>query len=97
MITVSDIARAAEFNEGKLGLSAAEIQREESRSYACGGDTSLHVYTSAAHAGRATAALATWYAADLEEVVDEQGIHELGEGRVAWSTAPDGNTSALEQ
>jgi catechol 2,3-dioxygenase-like lactoylglutathione lyase family enzyme len=72
-IAVSDIARAAEFYEGKLGLSPAEIQPDESRIYACGGGTSLHVYASPAHAETATATLATWYVADLEEVVDELG------------------------
>jgi catechol 2,3-dioxygenase-like lactoylglutathione lyase family enzyme len=116
-IAVSDITRAAEFYEGKLGLSAAEIQPDESRIYACGGDTSLHVYASPRHAGTATATLATWYVADLEEVVDElrsggvtfehyddpalkvdeKGIHELGDGRVAWFKDPDGNTFAVEQ
>jgi catechol 2,3-dioxygenase-like lactoylglutathione lyase family enzyme len=72
-IAVSDIARAAEFYEAKLGLSAAESQPDESRIYACGGDTSLHVYASPAHAGKATATLATWYVADLEEVVEQLG------------------------
>jgi catechol 2,3-dioxygenase-like lactoylglutathione lyase family enzyme len=72
-IAVSDIARAAEFYEGKLGLTAGEDQFDESRIYACGGDTSLHVYESPAHAGKATATLATWYVADLEHVVDELG------------------------
>jgi catechol 2,3-dioxygenase-like lactoylglutathione lyase family enzyme len=70
-IAVSDIARAAEFYEGKLGLTAGEDQSDESRIYACGGDTSLHVYESPAHAGKATATLATWYVADLTHVVDE--------------------------
>jgi catechol 2,3-dioxygenase-like lactoylglutathione lyase family enzyme len=70
-IAVSDIAQAAEFYEGKLGLSAVGSQPDESRIYACGGDTSLHVYASPAHAGKATATLATWYVADLEQVVDE--------------------------
>jgi catechol 2,3-dioxygenase-like lactoylglutathione lyase family enzyme len=70
-IAVSDIARAAEFYEGKLGLAATEIQPDESRIYACAGDTSLHVYTSPGHAGTATSTLATWYVTDLEEVVDE--------------------------
>ena len=70
-IAVSDIAQAAEFHEGKLGLSAVGSQSDESRIYACGGDTSLHVYASPAHAGKATATLATWYVADLEQVVDE--------------------------
>jgi catechol 2,3-dioxygenase-like lactoylglutathione lyase family enzyme len=116
-IAVSDIARATEFYEGKLGLSAAEIQSDESRIYTCGEDSSLHVYISPAHAGNATATLATWYVADLEEVVDElrssgvtfehyddptlradeKGIHELGDGRVAWFKDPDGNTFAIEQ
>jgi catechol 2,3-dioxygenase-like lactoylglutathione lyase family enzyme len=116
-IAVSDIARAAEFYEGKLGLAAAEIQPEESRIYACGGDTSLHVYASPGHAGKATATLATWQVADLEQTVDElrssgvtferyddpslqadeKGIHELGDGRVAWFGDPDGNTFAIEE
>jgi catechol 2,3-dioxygenase-like lactoylglutathione lyase family enzyme len=116
-IAVSDMAEAAEFYEGKLGLSAGRDQSDGSRIYACGGGTSLHVYASPAHAGTATATLATWYVADLERVVDqlsssgvtfaryddpalktdERGIHELGDGRVAWFKDPDGNTFAVEQ
>jgi catechol 2,3-dioxygenase-like lactoylglutathione lyase family enzyme len=116
-IAVSRLAQAAEFYEGKLGLSPTEDRPDDSRIYACGGDTSLHVYASPAHAGKATATLATWYVADLEHVVDElssngvtferydepslktdeKGIHELGDGRVAWFKDPDGNTLAIEQ
>jgi catechol 2,3-dioxygenase-like lactoylglutathione lyase family enzyme len=116
-IAVSDIARAAEFYEAKLGLPAGAEQSDDSRIYACGGETSLHVYESAAHAGTATATLATWYVEDLEHVVDElasngvafqryddpalktdeKGIHELGDGRVAWFSDPDGNTFAVEE
>jgi catechol 2,3-dioxygenase-like lactoylglutathione lyase family enzyme len=70
-IAVSDIARAAEFYEGKLGLVAAGEQSDESRIYACGGGTSLHVYVSPTQAAGATATLATWYVTDLEEVVAE--------------------------
>jgi catechol 2,3-dioxygenase-like lactoylglutathione lyase family enzyme len=70
-IAVSDLARAAEFYEGRLGLSPGRDRSVESRIYACGGDTSLHVYASPAHAGRTTATLATWYVDDLERVVDE--------------------------
>jgi catechol 2,3-dioxygenase-like lactoylglutathione lyase family enzyme len=69
-IAVSDIARAAEFYEAKLGLPARE-QSDEGRIYACGGDTSLHVYESPTQAGGGTATLATWYVEDLEQVVDE--------------------------
>jgi len=116
-VAVSDLARAAEFYEERLGLSAGEDQSDESWLYACGGDTSLHVYASSAHAGKATATLATWRVADVEQVVDElssngvtfeqyddpvlktdeKGIHELGDGRVAWFKDPDGNTFAIEQ
>lgn len=116
-IAVSDLARARGFFEGKLGLPAGQEQTDESRIYTCGGGTSLHIYASPAHAGKATTTLATWYVTNLEEVVDElsskgvtferyddpslktdeKGIHELGDGRVAWFRDPDGNTFAIEQ
>src|SRR5919106_2743009 len=70
-IAVSDMARAREFYEGKLGLAPGEDQPDDSRVYACGGGTSLHVYASPAHAGNATATQGTWYVADVERVVDE--------------------------
>jgi catechol 2,3-dioxygenase-like lactoylglutathione lyase family enzyme len=70
-IAVSDLSRAAEFYEGKLGLRPGAQQADESRIYACGGDTSLHVYVSPTGASRATATLATWYVPDLDHVVDE--------------------------
>lgn len=68
-IAVSDMERAGEFYEGKLGLSSTRDEQDGSRIYECGGETSLHVYPSAANAGNAT--VATWYVTDLEEVVDE--------------------------
>ena len=70
-IAVSDMALAKEFYEGKLGLSTVRIQADGSQIYASGGDASLHVYPSPAHAGRSTATLATWYVDDVERVVDE--------------------------
>ena len=70
-IAVSDMARAAEFYEGTLGLSAGAEQSDESRIYACGGGTSLHVYASPTRPVKATGTLATWYAADLDQLVDE--------------------------
>lgn len=97
-ITVSDLARAAQFYEGKLGLSALETRPDESRIYARGGDTSLHAYASPENAGGATATLATWYVGDLPSLkADEKGIHELDDGRVAWFKDPDGNTFAVEE
>jgi catechol 2,3-dioxygenase-like lactoylglutathione lyase family enzyme len=70
-IAVSDMARAQEFYEGKLGLSVVQAGADGSRVYASGGDTSLHVYPSPTHAGGSTATLATWYVDDVELVVDE--------------------------
>ena len=70
-IAVSDMVEAKAFYERKLGLSVVEDQHDGSQIYACGGDTSLHVYASPAHAGTAAATLATWYVANLEQVVDE--------------------------
>jgi catechol 2,3-dioxygenase-like lactoylglutathione lyase family enzyme len=116
-IAVSDIGRAAEFYEGKLGLRPGAEQSDKSRIYPCGGDTSLHVYEPPTDAGPATATLATWYVDDLEAVVDElrskgvtferyddpalkadaKGIHDLGDGSVAWFSDPDGNTFAIEE
>ena len=70
-IAVSDLARAEEFYEAKLGLSPAGDQHGESRRYACGGGSVLHVYASPAHAGRATATVARWDVDDIERVIDE--------------------------
>jgi catechol 2,3-dioxygenase-like lactoylglutathione lyase family enzyme len=72
-IAVSDISRAAEFYEGKLGLRAGAEQSDESRVYPCGGGTSLHVYVSPAPSVKGTETLATWYVSELDRVVDELG------------------------
>lgn len=70
-IAVSDMTRAMEFYEGKLGLRGTADPFDDSRVYTCGGGTSLHVYESAAHAGKAPATLATWLVTDLERIVDQ--------------------------
>lgn len=70
-IAVSDMAMAEEFYEGKLGLDRAGAQQRGSRTYACGHDTSLHVYESPAHAGKASATVARWDVDDLEQVIEE--------------------------
>ena len=74
-VAVSDMARARAFYEGKLGLSTATTGADGSQVYSSGGDTALHVYPSAAHAGRSTATLATWYVDHVERVVDELNSH----------------------
>ena len=70
-IAVSDMARAREFYEGKLGLSVVQAGADGSRVYAAGDGTSLHVYPSPTHAGSSTATLATWYVDDVQQVVEE--------------------------
>ena len=70
-IAVTDMPRAEEFYEGKLGLSAIRTGADGSKVYVSGGDESLHVYPSPDHAGRSTATLATWYVDDVEQMVDE--------------------------
>jgi catechol 2,3-dioxygenase-like lactoylglutathione lyase family enzyme len=70
-IAVSDMARAREFYEGKLGLSPRQEGADGSRVYASGGGGSLHVYASPDRAGESTATLATWYVDDVERVIDE--------------------------
>jgi catechol 2,3-dioxygenase-like lactoylglutathione lyase family enzyme len=69
-VAVSDLAQAASFYEEKLGLSAIE-DTPESRVYACGGDTALHVYVSPTGSGAGTSTLATFYVGDLGKVVDD--------------------------
>lgn len=70
-IAVTDMTRAEEFYEGKLGLSAVQTGADGSKVYASGGDEALVVYPSPDHAGRSTATLATWYVDDVEQVVDD--------------------------
>jgi catechol 2,3-dioxygenase-like lactoylglutathione lyase family enzyme len=71
-LAVSDMDRAREFYEGKLGLSpATDHEPDDNRAYRCGEGTVMHVYSSPEHAGKSTATLASWYVDDVESVVDE--------------------------
>jgi catechol 2,3-dioxygenase-like lactoylglutathione lyase family enzyme len=74
-IAVSDISRAIDFYEGKLGLQALESGPsahipDGSRVYGSGGGPALNVYESVT-AGQSPATLATWYVDDIDQVVDE--------------------------
>jgi catechol 2,3-dioxygenase-like lactoylglutathione lyase family enzyme len=70
-VAVSDMARAREFYEGKLGLSAGRSPNERTVAYPCGSGTALHVYESPAHAGKATGTVARWDVDDLDRAVDD--------------------------
>jgi catechol 2,3-dioxygenase-like lactoylglutathione lyase family enzyme len=69
-LAVSDMDRAREFYEGKLGLSVA-IDSGDNVQYQCAEGSVIHVYLSPEHAGKSTATLAGWGVDDVEEVVDE--------------------------
>jgi catechol 2,3-dioxygenase-like lactoylglutathione lyase family enzyme len=69
-LAVSDMDRAREFYEGKLGLLVG-IDSGDNLQYQCGEGSVMHVYLSPEHAGKSTATLAGWGVDDVEEVVDE--------------------------
>ena len=69
-VAVSDMVRARDFYEEKLGLSVG-IDSGDNVQYRCGEGTMFHVYLSPEHAGNSTATLAGWGVDDIERVVDE--------------------------
>lgn len=70
-VAVSDLERARQFYEEKLGLSATSTDdAAQAVTYGCGKGSELFVYVSE-HAGKATATVATWEVSGLEELVDE--------------------------
>ncbi len=69
-VAVSDMDRAREFYEGKLGLSVG-IDSGDNLQYRCAEGTVMHVYLSPEHAGKSTATLVGWGVNDIEGVVDE--------------------------
>jgi catechol 2,3-dioxygenase-like lactoylglutathione lyase family enzyme len=70
-VAVSDMDRAREFYEGKLGLSGGKDQGDGGHTYPCGNGTELHVYPSPDNAGKSGATLAAWTVSDVEASVDE--------------------------
>jgi catechol 2,3-dioxygenase-like lactoylglutathione lyase family enzyme len=69
-LAVSDMDRAREFYEGKLGLRVS-IDSPDNVQYRCAEDSVLHIYLSPEHAGKSTATLASWGVDDIERVVEE--------------------------
>ena len=70
-IPVTDVEKAKEFYEGKLGLSGGESEDDGGITYSVGGGTAIHVYPSPDNAGKSGATLAAWLVDDLEAEVDE--------------------------
>ena len=69
-LAVSDMERAREIYEGKLGLSVS-IDSADNVQYRCAEGSVMHIYLSPEHAGKSTATLASWGVDDVERVVDE--------------------------
>ena len=69
VIAVTDMARAKDFYENKLGLVGGQDQPDGGVRYPCGG-TELHVYPSQ-YAGGSGATIAGWTVDDIDAAVDE--------------------------
>jgi len=69
-VGVSDMGKAKEFYEGKLGLTGGEETGDGGVDYQCGQGTALHVYPSPG-AKPSGATLAAWDVGDFDSVVDE--------------------------
>jgi catechol 2,3-dioxygenase-like lactoylglutathione lyase family enzyme len=70
IIAVSDMDRARDFYQGKLGLPGGPAGDDGGVTYRSGGGTTIHVYPSV-HAGETAATLAAWSTDDVEGLVDE--------------------------
>jgi catechol 2,3-dioxygenase-like lactoylglutathione lyase family enzyme len=69
-IAVSDMERAKEFYEGKLGLSEGRDVADGGRTYVCAGGSEIHIFPST-NAGKSDTTVAGWDVDDTERVVDE--------------------------
>jgi catechol 2,3-dioxygenase-like lactoylglutathione lyase family enzyme len=69
-LAVSDMDRARDFYEGKLGLRVA-IDSPGFVQYRCAQDSLFSIYLSPEHAGKATETLASWSVENIEGIVQE--------------------------
>ena len=70
-VPVSDMEKAKEFYEGKLGLSGGRPIGDGGITYPCGAGREIHIYPSPANAGKSGGTIAAWEVEDLEKTVDE--------------------------
>ena len=70
-IAVSDMAKAKEFYEGKLGLGNGQEQSDGGTTYTCGDGSEIHVYPSPDNAGKSQATLAGFKVSDIDSEVGE--------------------------
>jgi catechol 2,3-dioxygenase-like lactoylglutathione lyase family enzyme len=69
-VAVSDMQRAREFYEGKLGLSGGDDTGDGGHTYPCGEGSEIHIFPSAG-AGQSESTVAGFAVEDVEETVDE--------------------------
>lgn len=69
-VAVSDMERAKEFYERKLGLTDGWDTGDGGRTYPCGGGTEIHVFPSGG-GGKSESTVAGFGVADIEATVDE--------------------------
>ena len=69
-IAVTDMARAIEFYEGKLGLRSKGDDPDGGRTYECAGGTEVHVFPSP-NARASGATVAGFVVDDVEALIDE--------------------------
>jgi catechol 2,3-dioxygenase-like lactoylglutathione lyase family enzyme len=77
-VPVSDVAKAKEFYEGKLGLSGGRDINDGGITYPCGGGREFHIYPSPDNAGKSGGTIAAWEVDDLEKTVDELTANGVG-------------------
>jgi catechol 2,3-dioxygenase-like lactoylglutathione lyase family enzyme len=70
-VPVSDMAKAKEFYEGKLGLTGGRDIGDGGITYPCGGGREIHIYPSPGNAGKSGGTIAAWEVDNLEKTVDE--------------------------
>ncbi|GAA3761387.1 VOC family protein [Microbacterium kribbense] len=70
-IPVSDMEKAKEFYEGKLGLTGGRPIGDGGITYPAGSGREIHIYPSPANAGASKGTIAAWEVEDLEATVDE--------------------------
>ena len=70
-IAVSDMGKAKEFYEGKVGFSNGEEQADGGTTYPCGDGSTIHVYPSPDNAGKTGATLCAFEVNNIESEVEE--------------------------
>jgi len=70
-VAVADLDGCRKFYEEKVGLRVEEAFGDQMTLYSCGGDSTLMIYKSPDHAGKATGTLAGWEVPDLKAEMDE--------------------------